>query len=193
MSIYTNPGTFPEEWDLAGLFRHVEQLFPLSFGPDDLEVESLTQEALVAAFVEEAGELYRKREELFAKDGTDVRDVERMVMLRVIDSRWREHLYEMDHLRDSVGLRAFAGRDPVVEFQSEAFDTFQEMIAGIKEEFLRYMFHVQMIRQEERPTERVMEASGGSEPKRAKQAEAHSAKVGRNTPCPCGSGKKYKF
>ncbi len=193
VSIYTNPGTFPEEWDLAGLFRHVEQLFPLSFGPDDLEVESLTQEALVAAFVEEAGELYRKREELFAKDGTDVRDVERMVMLRVIDSRWREHLYEMDHLRDSVGLRAFAGRDPVVEFQSEAFDTFQEMIAGIKEEFLRYMFHVQMIRQEERPTERVMEASGGSEPKRAKQAEAHSAKVGRNTPCPCGSGKKYKF
>jgi len=194
VSIYTNPGTFPEEWDLAGLFRHVEQICPLSFGPDDLEVESLTQEALTAAFAEEAGELYRQREELFARDGNDVRDVERVVMLRVIDNRWREHLYEMDHLRDSVGLRAFAGRDPVVEFQSEAYDTFQEMIAGIKEEFLRYMYHIQMVQQqEERPAVRAVEESGGGKAKPAQQAEAHSEKVGRNAPCPCGSGKKYKF
>ncbi len=197
VSIYTNPGTFPEEWDLEGLFRHVEQIFPVTFGADDLEVESLTQEALIAALSEDAEELYRKREDLFAKDGADVRDVERVVMLRVIDNRWREHLYEMDHLRDSVGLRVFAGRDPVVEYQSEAYDTFQEMIAGIKEEFLRYMFHIQMVAPEEqRPSVRAVEESGGSETKAAKSskpAEAHSDKVGRNAPCPCGSGKKYKF
>ncbi len=203
VSMFTNPGTFPEEWDLAGLFRHIGQIFPVSFGPDDLEMESLTQEALIAALAEEAGELYRKREELFAQDGNDIRDIERVVMLRVIDNRWREHLYEMDHLRDSVGLRAFAGRDPVVEYQSEAFDTFQEMIAGVKEEFLRYMFHIQMVPEEQRPPLRVAESgadkAAGSgtaaraRDKAARPAEAHSEKVGRNAPCPCGSGRKYKF
>ena len=69
-------------------------------------------------------------------------------MLRVIDNRWRDHLYDMDHLRDSVGLRSFAGRDPLVEYQNEAFATFQELISGIQEEFLRYMFHIKVVKAE---------------------------------------------
>ncbi len=200
VATFTNPGTFPEEWDMAGLFRQAEQIWPVTFGVEDVEVENLTQEALAAALAEDAEELYRKREGLFAADGADVRDVERMVMLRVVDNRWREHLYEMDHLRDSVGLRAFAGRDPVIEYKSEAFDTFQEMIAGIKEEFLRYMFHIQMISPEEqKPSVRVVSETGGGETQAAgkvaagSSGEAHADKVGRNAPCPCGSGKKYKF
>jgi preprotein translocase subunit SecA len=88
-----------------------------------------------------------------------------------------------------VGLRSFAGRDPLVEYQNEAFRTFQELIFNIQEEFLRYMFHVRLARAEERPSLRVVEGEGG----KGKKAEpARSQKVGRNAPCPCGSGKKYK-
>ncbi len=97
-----------------------------------------------------------------------------------------------------MGLRAFAGRDPVIEYQTEAFDTFEQMKGTVKEEFLRYMFHIQMVKQEEQPQLRVVESgptvdAAGGEPKVAKPEKAASDKVGRNAPCPCGSGKKYKF
>ncbi|MDI6831350.1 MAG: preprotein translocase subunit SecA [Actinomycetota bacterium] len=183
---------YPENWDLEGLFRHLKTLYPVTFGPGDIDLKALTYEGLRDALVEDAMEVYRGREEEFASTGRDIRDIERVVMLRVIDNRWRDHLYDMDHLRDSVGLRSFAGRDPLVEYQNEAFASFQELIASIQEEFLRYMFHIQVVKAEERPSLRVVEGSGG-EGGRKKPEAARSQKVGRNAPCPCGSGKKYKF
>ncbi|WP_287153758.1 preprotein translocase subunit SecA [Candidatus Solincola tengchongensis] len=180
----------PEDWDLEGLFRYLRSVYPVTFEPSQIDLDSVTPEALRDALVEDALEVYERREREFAEQGQDIRELERLVMLRVIDNRWRDHLYDMDHLRDSVGLRSFAGRDPLVEYQNEAFRTFQELIFNIQEEFLRYMFHVRLARVEERPSLRVVEGEGG---KRGKRAEpARSQKVGRNAPCPCGSGKKYK-
>ncbi len=189
---YADPGDYPENWDLEGLFRFLKTLYPATFGPDDIDLKALTFEGLRDALVEDALEVYRAREEEFAATGRDIRDLERLVMLRVIDNRWRDHLYDMDHLRDSVGLRSFAGRDPLVEYQNEAFAAFRELIAGIQEEFLRYMFHVQVVKAEERPSLRVVEG-GGKEGGKGKPEAARVQKVGRNAPCPCGSGKKYKF
>ncbi len=180
----------PEDWDLEGLFRYLRSVYPVTFEPSQIDLDSVTPEALRDALVEDALEVYERREREFAEQGQDIRELERLVMLRVIDNRWRDHLYDMDHLRDSVGLRSFAGRDPLVEYQNEAFRTFQELIFNIQEEFLRYMFHVRLARVEERPSLRVVEGEGGERGKRAEPAR--SQKVGRNAPCPCGSGKKYK-
>ncbi len=190
ISRYTEAGTHPEEWDLEGLFRYLRTLYPVTFDPSQIDLERVTPESLRAAIVEDALEAYRKREEEFSEQGRDIRELERLVMLRVIDNRWRDHLYDMDHLRDSVGLRSFAGRDPLVEYQNEAFRTFQELIFNIQEEFLRYMFHVRLVKAEERPSLRVVGGEGKGEGRKAQPAR--SQKVGRNAPCPCGSGKKYK-
>ena len=181
----------PTDWDLEGLFRYLRALYPVSFDPGSIDMDAVTYQGLRDALMEDAMDAYASRETEFAESGRDIRELERLVMLRVIDNRWRDHLYDMDHLRDSVGLRSFAGRDPLVEYQNEAFGTFQELISGIQEEFLRYMFHVQLVKAEEKPALRVVEESG-KEGGRKKAAVAHSEKVGRNAPCPCGSGKKYK-
>ncbi|MGQ9475191.1 MAG: preprotein translocase subunit SecA [Actinomycetota bacterium] len=187
---HVDPDAHPEDWDLEGLFRYLHTIYPVTFGPSQIDLEKVTPEALREAVVEDALEVYAGREGEFAEQGQDIRELERLVMLRVIDNRWRDHLYDMDHLRDSVGLRSFAGRDPLVEYQNEAYRTFQELIFNIQEEFLRYMFHVRLAREEERPSLRVVEGEGG---KRARKTEpVRSQKVGRNAPCPCGSGKKYK-
>jgi len=191
---HANPQLPPEDWELEELFRFLRSIFPVSFGPEDLELDRLNPESLKDAIIEDAEEAYRRREEEFSASGRDLREIERLVMLRVIDNRWREHLYEMDHLRESVGLRTMAGRDPLVEYQNEAYELFQRMTASIKEELIRYLFHLQLVR-EERPRLRVVEGSGGGRPapSRGKPAAARSDKVPRNAPCPCGSGKKYKF
>jgi preprotein translocase subunit SecA len=180
----------PTDWDLEGLFRSLRALYPASFDPESIDLEAVTYSGLEAALIEDALEVYAARESEFAESGRDIHELERLVMLRVIDNRWRDHLYDMDHLRDSVGLRSFAGRDPLVEYQNEAFATFQELISGIQEEFLRYMFHVKVVKADEKPVLRVVE-EGGKEGE-GKKAAARSQKVGRNAPCPCGSGKKYK-
>jgi len=188
---YIDPQLHPTDWDLAGLFHYLKALYPASFDPENIDMEAVSVEALKEALVEDATEAYARREAEFAESGRDIRDLERLVMLRVIDNRWRDHLYDMDHLRDSVGLRSFAGRDPLVEYQNEAFGTFQQLIFNFQEEFLRYMFHVQVVKAEERPSLRLVEG-GGEGGEKNKQGAARSQKVGRNAPCPCGSGKKYK-
>ncbi len=190
MERFATPGEDIEEWDLKGLFNYLNNIFPLSFSLDDLELDHLDINDLKDAFIEEAMEAYRRREAEFVQQGRNPREIERLVMLRVIDNHWREHLYEMDHLRDSVGLRTMAGRDPLVEYQNEAYDMFQRLLYNLKEEFLRYMYHIQVVKEEEKPALRVLE--GGGEGK-VKRQGVRKEKVGRNAPCPCGSGKKYKF
>ncbi|MDY6794645.1 MAG: preprotein translocase subunit SecA [Actinomycetota bacterium] len=188
---YIDPQADPSDWDLEGLFLYIKGLFPASFDIGDIDMEVVSPEGLKEALVEDATEAYSRREEEFAESGEDIRDLERLVMLRVVDNRWRDHLYDMDHLRDSVGLRSMAGRDPLIEYQNEAFSTFQELTFNIQEEFLRYMYHVKVVKAEERPSLHLVEEGIGGE-KKKKPAQARSQKVGRNAPCPCGSGKKYK-
>jgi len=112
-------------------------------------------------------------------------------MLEVVDNKWREHLYELDYLQEGIGLRGMAGRDPLIEYQSEAYDMFNSMLASIKEEFARYIFHAQLVEVErDRQPLNVIESGAGDEPSKTEQRQ--SDKIGRNAPCPCGSGKKYK-
>jgi len=184
----------PSDWDMEGFFRYIKGLYPATFGPEDIDIEAVSYEGLREALVEDAMEVYAAREAEFTESGRDIKDIERLVMLRVVDNRWRDHLYDMDHLRDSVGLRSFAGHDPLIEYQNEAYCTFQELTFSIQEEFLRYMFHIQVVKADEKPALRVVEEGpgDGGKKKKKKPAQARSDKVGRNAPCPCGSGKKYK-
>ncbi|MDD5747664.1 MAG: preprotein translocase subunit SecA [Actinomycetota bacterium] len=188
VDIFANPQVFPEEWDFSGLFTYISQVFPTNISLDDLDVEGMSQEELKDMLVEDALRVYEEREEQIGSQM--MRELERWVMLEVLDNKWREHLYELDYLQEGIGLRGMAGHDPLVEYQAEAFDMFQSMTESIKTEFARYIFHAQVVEVErERMPLSVVESSGGEE--EVPQQRRHE-KIGRNDPCPCGSGKKYK-
>ena len=190
VSVFTAESNYPEEWDWDGLLKYVNQIFPLDWDKDSIDITAMTRDSLTEKLIESAKARYEQRE---AELGPELmRDLERLVVLEVIDSKWREHLYEMDYLKEGIGLRAIGQRDPLIEYKSEAFDMFQAMIEGIKEDVLSYMFHVQVVREEPvRQKKKVVatNASASSEPPKPRRNEN---KVGRNDPCPCGSGKKYK-
>jgi preprotein translocase subunit SecA len=122
-------------------------------------------------------------------------EAERRTLLSVVDSRWREHLYEMDYLREGIGWRGLSQRDPLVEYKREGFDIFQEMERGLKEDYVTYIYRIENVKLQEEPEVQQLSYSGGGEepnqrPKSPRQSQ--KAKVGPNDPCPCGSGKKYK-
>ncbi|MFB9836652.1 preprotein translocase subunit SecA [Actinoallomurus acaciae] len=138
---------FPEEWDLDKLWKAFKQLYPISISSDDLVEEEggqsgLTAELLTEKITEDAQEAYAKREEELG--GEVLRELERRVVLSVLDRKWREHLYEMDYLQEGIGLRAMAQRDPLVEYQREGYDMFTAMLEGIKEESVGYLFNLEV-------------------------------------------------
>jgi preprotein translocase subunit SecA len=183
---YTGGSIYPEEWDWVNLLEKASQLF--------LPLDCLSAEELAKMHETEVRELilekalahYEQREK---EVGTEnMREIERLVTLRVVDQKWQDHLDAMDQLRQGIGLRAYGQRDPLVEYQYEAYEMFQMMIAEIQEEVVRYVYHVSLV---ERPTEREnLVENRYQEPKTSGQRRVN--KVGRNQPCPCGSGKKYK-
>jgi preprotein translocase subunit SecA len=191
---------YPEEWDLDGLAAAIAAVYPSTLRRADFEgIEDA--EDVRARIVEDALKAYDRKEAELGTDGASakpiLRDLERMVLLSIIDNMWREHLYEMDYLQEGIGLRAYGQRDPLVEYQREAFDMFQEMKDAIQSEFVRYIFRVELVRQDEpsRPRPQRVTASHGDEAAPAPAGVAGgstSGKVARNAPCPCGSGKKYK-
>jgi len=169
-------------WDWEALRRELSQVFPTAI--DESKVSGGADEVVEYA-VEEALDAYARREEELGADL--LRQVERSVMLSVIDNKWREHLSDMDYLRAGIGLRAMGQRDPLSEYQREAYDMFTEMVDSVKRDAVRYLFHVELAKPKTEP-QRVEPSAVGPAP--AKQAV--SDKIGRNDPCPCGSGKKYK-
>jgi len=138
---------FPEEWDLGTLWTALKQLYPVSKKLSQMEEEAggragLTRDELVEELKADAQAAYDAREEQF---GAEVmRELERRVLLSVLDRKWREHLYEMDYLREGIGLRAYSQRDPLVEYQREGFDMFAVMMEGIKEESVGYLFNLEV-------------------------------------------------
>jgi preprotein translocase subunit SecA len=208
-----NPDLSPEEWDWEQLFARMREIYPTGLKPDDFDLETISFEGSVELWLKDAIDFYHQREgELGAEQ---MRQIERLVLLSVIDNRWREHLYEMDYLQEGIGLRAMAQRDPLVEYQREGYEMFQQMQETIKEDFARYMFHVEAVsedgrrpapsrvREERRqiPMAQFAAASeetdvdgGGPSPEDegVQIEQARSEKIPRNKPCPCGSGKKYK-
>ena len=152
---------FPEEWDLEKLWRALRQLFPITLTVDEMEEEAdgkanLSSDLIVEVVTENAHEAYEHREEELTPDV--MRVLERQVVLSVLDRKWREHLYEMDYLREGIGLRAMAQRDPLVEYQREGFDMFNAMMDGIKEESVGALFNLQVEVQQNPITEEATDA-----------------------------------
>jgi preprotein translocase subunit SecA len=190
---YVSTEVFPEEWDLEGLRTALLGIYPTELKVRDLqEIQDATE--LQERVLEEALGAYGKKEEEVGEEV--MRDLERMVLLSIIDNMWREHLYEMDYLEEGIHLRAYGQRDPLTEYRREAFAMFDEMKGSIRDEFVKYIYRVELVRQDEpsRPRpQRVVEQHGDEGGDGSGVApQAVSDKVGRNAPCPCGSGRKYK-
>jgi preprotein translocase subunit SecA len=140
------PNEFPEDWDLEGLLAEVAQYYPTQFTVEELS-EATTSSQISESLLAEALDAYHARDELFPGGESEARDVEREVMLQIIDQRWREHLAEMDYLREGINLRAMGQQDPLVAWQREGFEMFGRMIDGIDDDYLRYVMHVQVVSQ----------------------------------------------
>ena len=219
---FTTEG-YPEDWDLEQLWTELATLYPVGVSIDAVEAEAdgrsgLSTDMLTQVLQDDAQAAYDKRTEELTEPV--MRELERQVILNVLDRKWREHLYEMDYLQEGIGLRAMAQRDPLVEYQKEGYDLFVAMMNGIKEETVGYMFHVQPNggeESEEQDGEEEPRISLGedrpqqvqySSPTLDEEVPAHVergtlggqpvardpkyAGVSRNAPCPCGSGKKFK-
>ncbi len=181
-------GVAADDWDWDELSARMIALDGSDLKRDSFDhPEDLEEFEVVEAYQDEAEARYAAREE---EIGVDVmRRLERTVAMSIIDNKWREHLAEMDYLRSGIGLRAMGQKDPLVEYQREGYDLFAEMVDSVKLDAVRYMYHVQVVKQEAPPTPKVVQTSGPTVPKRAVRV---TDKVGRNDPCPCGSGRKYK-
>src|SRR5580693_2572454 len=155
---------YPEEWDLDKLWRAFRQLYPINITVDEVIEDAggdragLTGEFITEAVIADAQAAYQRREEEF---GSEVmREVERRVVLSVLDRKWREHLYEMDYLREGIGLRGYGQRDPLIEYQREGYDMFSAMMDGIKEESVGLLFNLE-IQVQENPIVEENAAAGG--------------------------------
>jgi preprotein translocase subunit SecA len=178
----------PSDWGRDDLHQRVSVLYPTRLDPAELVAGSRSVEEVSERAVEDAQAVYTAR----ANELGDklLRSLERTVVLSIVDNKWREHLAEMDYLRSGVGLRAMGQRDPLTEYQREAFDMFSDMVDSIKEDAVKYLFHAQVVQQQAKPDPVVrLGGTGGAALKKQATSEG---KVGRNDPCPCGSGKKYK-
>ncbi|MGQ9524651.1 MAG: preprotein translocase subunit SecA [Armatimonadota bacterium] len=180
----------PEEWDLHGLYETLDQIFPLSLyaQPDDLK--GRPQEELADWLYAIAEECYKAREHEITPE--IMRQLERAVTLRVVDEKWVHHLQAMDYLREGINLRAYAQIDPLVAFKKEAFEYFEELIESIERDVVAWMFRVQVAPQVRRTRYVGAGASGSTSDGTKGRVVSGRVKVGRNDPCPCGSGKKYK-
>ena len=201
VSMATSQG-YSEDWDLDTLWNALKTIYPISFTIDELVARvgsrnGLDAEYLTAAVIEDCQAAYAKREESL---GSEVmRELERKVLLSVLDRKWREHLYEMDYLQEGIGLRAMAQRDPLVEYQREGFDLFSAMMDAIKEEIAGFLFNIEVT--VEASSKQVsgagleaksLPASGLQYTAADESGVKTTGDVSRNAPCPCGSGKKYK-
>jgi preprotein translocase subunit SecA len=253
----STPGDFVEDWDLDGLLRRIEEVYPLSEEFDEIDLEALDRQELIESLQEEALHRYDAREEELGAEL--MREVERYLLLEIIDQRWQEHLYDMDYLQQGIYLRGAAQLDPLVAYKNEAFELFQDLMHSVWHDFARFIYHVQVTVEDEstlqhqappppppsRPSSSASSATGGGRvsysggaaqsgaaaissaaagaglgpaaqsavpgvmsapPAPANQFEAPpeapapvqqrtvdpDRQIGRNDPCWCGSGKKFK-
>ena len=180
-----SPDLSKSEWDWDSLKREMDQFFPTKIDVSKFE-GSYDVDDVIDFAVDEALSAYEAREEDLGPEV--MRRVEKSVMLSVIDNKWREHLSEMDYLRAGIGLRAMGQRDPLSEYQREAYDMFTDLVDSVKRDAVKYLYHVELAQPKTQP-QRVQAAPAGSA---GSKKPVTSDKVGRNDPCPCGSGKKYK-
>jgi preprotein translocase subunit SecA len=209
VSQHASDDVYPEDWDLETLTAELNRFYPSSIDFKSLNVEEMTGAQILEMVLEDARERLEERKAEWeertaelekrgltrADDLNSFEEAERRTLLSVVDSRWREHLYEMDYLREGIGWRGLSQRDPLVEYKREGYDIFQEMERGLKEDYVTYIYRIQNIQLREEEMQQLSYSGGGEEPNqrpKSPRRRSSEAKVGRNDPCPCGSGKKYK-
>ena len=202
ISAYVNSATatgVAEDWDLKTLWNALRNLYPISFTDEQMLAEiggavALDSEYLLEKILQDSRQAYQNREAQLTP--TVMRELERKILLSVLDRKWREHLYEMDYLQEGIGLRAMAQRDPLVEYQREGFDLFAAMMDAMKEELVSFVFNVEV--QVEGDQVGAKGLTPAPAPVAALQYSAADVEpnaaggTSKNAPCPCGSGKKYK-
>ena len=199
MSQYANEKLYPEEWSLENLIADAEGIYAPKGRMKLEELEDMSRDELQDFLNQVAEESYTQREQLFGED--NMRELEKIIMLRVVDNRWMEHLDRMDMLREGIGLLAYGQRQPLVEYKIRGHEMFNQMIASIQNDIASLIFRVNIITREqqeamERENQQRMAAAkanhGDDFQENVKQPVKNGEKVGRNDLCPCGSGKKYK-
>jgi preprotein translocase subunit SecA len=204
--------TLPDEWNLPGLTEWTRRHLGLHVRFDDIDLETVQPEDIFETLQQTVHSAYEERERRFGVE--TMREIERVAILRAVDTRWKDHLYAMDLLKEGIGLRGHGGKDPLVEYKIEAFNLFGEIIADVKLGTAEFVFRVQVgepkrLEREHAPSPAAASshnsassfagdaprqtAEGPDGPRQpAKVPVKVGQKVGRNDPCPCGSGKKYK-
>jgi preprotein translocase subunit SecA len=197
---FANEETNPSEWDTEALVRGVTQQFGFDMRAEGIDPGELGSKELEDALVKRAHEIYDAKEAVISAPA--MRFHERMIMLQIVDSHWKDHLLAMDHLKEGIGLRGYGQRDPLVEYKKESFTLFEDLMSRVEDDTIRFLFLLQPVDEKKQAEEaerrqrrqqmmlnQQAAASGGTG---NSQVKRDAAKVGRNDPCPCGSGKKYK-
>jgi preprotein translocase subunit SecA len=210
------PSDYEEDWDLDGLLTEVRLYYPTEFSAEDLG-QAETKDQVLESILTEAVDHYEKREQSMPEGAETMRELEREIMLQIIDQKWREHLAEMDYLREGINLRAMGQQDPLVAWQREGYDMFGRMIAGLDDDYVKYVMHAEFVADQpdvpdldraeyvaaDEPVQDlslaaatqadVGPASAAEEVTQEPVVKSSEEKLGRNQPCHCGSGKKYKL
>ena len=200
---YTNKEIYPEEWDWSGLKDHISQIFSISLIIPKEEILKLSIAKLKDILTEKAFNIYELREKEFT--APLMRQIETMIVLRVVDREWKDNLRRLDELKRGIGLRAYGQKDPLMEYHFEAHNMFQDMVNSIKEEVVKFIYKVRLKKEEsqgarqlrrEEPTpminNQIKKSPFNKRKGLGKEEGKKKKKVGRNDPCPCGSGLKYK-
>ena len=181
---------YPEEWDITSLKNRIYEIFFFHSDFGSLNIKEMTREGLLDQVLTSVRGFYESKEKRFGED--EMRSIERFFVLNSLDTFWKEHLLALDHLKEGIGLRGYAQKDPLREYQRESFDLFLDMLERVKYDTIQKIFAVQPAKEEIEYKEPVMNFNLGGDGSLSGQQEKKDKKVGRNDPCPCGSGKKYK-
>jgi len=198
---HLNANTYPEDWDIEEYKNYLILIFGRDISKGIIEKDLLTSARVERAelkelLLEQALKVYKEREASFGEEV--MRQLEKIVALTVIDNRWRDHLLEMDYLKEGIGLRSYGQHDPLVEYKHESFHLFKDMIEEVKNDTVKLLYNARLYTQEEQEKQHekqyknVTTSGPGDESTPKKAPVVNKDKVGRNDPCPCGSGKKYK-
>lgn len=195
LTVYCSNDVYPEDWDIKGLKEALSRQFSIEIMDGEIDFITIGVEGLKEILLEKIKKVYSGKENEFGPEM--MRRIEKFILLQVVDTQWKDHLLAMDHLKEGIGLRGYGQKDPLIEYKREGFDMFSEMIGRIKSDAVERLFKIQIVKEEHAPQRRpvmpqAMRLNRGESPAVHKPVQRSEKKVGRNDPCPCGSGKKYK-
>ncbi len=196
--IYADDKSYPDEWNIKGLKEAIYKQFSIHMSLDNIPVDSLTREKLVELVTAQTRDYYDRKEVKFGE--TAMRQLEKMLYLHAIDSQWKDHLFGMDHLKEGIGLRGYGQKDPLREYQREGYEMFMDMIERIKADTVEKLYRIELANDDDvssmvpvtRQRFYLSRGEEASAPAKKEPIMRKTKKTGRNEPCPCGSGKKYK-